>query len=61
MLKIPSFDLATPGLDVTEAMCSVVEAFVAMSEQVLLACMCGRRTPQTAIYAPPSAYTKGSS
>jgi hypothetical protein len=59
MLKIPSLDLATPGPDVTEAMCAAVEAVVAMAEQVLLACMRGRRTPQPTIYAPPSANTKG--
>jgi hypothetical protein len=61
LLKIPSFDLATPGPDVTEAMCAAVEAVVAMAEQVLLAFMRGRRAPQPAIYAPPSADTKGSS
>jgi hypothetical protein len=59
MLKIPSLDLATLGPDVMEAMCGAVVAVVAMAEQVLLACMRGRRAPQPATYAPPSANTKG--
>jgi hypothetical protein len=61
MLKILYFDLAMPGPKVTEAMCATVEVVVTMAEQVLLAFMRGRRAPQPAIYAPPSADTKRSS